>query len=685
MPTLPIEKLDGGLSLLDRKAIKDNQFVRLKNWFYNKDKRLQTRYGIAQYFSNVPDSVVLINACDATTNFVATDDAVTIAAGAAIRGSASVSFGITVATTGNDFATVTNAVLSADISTAKGYFGFWFKVPAEFNTNLTAVKVRLGSDASNYYEWTLPALIEATSLFIKLNYSDAVVTGTPVDTAITYFRLQTIYAGTYTDKAGILIDDMRSYSSTSNKPVTSYFFFQRDDNQLRTAICVCGTNIFRWDETATSWELINSGITEFETAIGMTTFRTRWDFCVYKNNIYMCNGVDSYRMWNGTTMTTYAGQPKVRFLRYMKDRVFGFGDDSNPSTLYYTAALPGDASTINANLVVVGGDELGKGTALFELGSFPLAFKSKKIYVINISGSGSVDPIDTQNGGYSNRCIANVGNALLYYNDQGIDNLKQKAAATGAEALESTPYTDDLRTLIQQIAPAQYNANCGFYGKQINNYYFSFDTGDDNIPETTLVLSALVRKAWTQYTYPAIYEYGFYIDSNGRYHYLICSANTGAIYEIETGFLDLGNPIEYDLLTKAWNFGDESTWKDYHFLDIFGLKSEGGSFTIEIIVDDEIIYTSTLTDSFLTSTSAGVTIASNPIADAPLGGGESIVGDIELFPYFIRLGGVQMGSGQTIQVRMYNDATEPVVLTVDRMLLGYDNNTVDLFPFDNLS
>lgn len=68
----------------------------------------------------------------------------------------------------------------------------------------------------------------------------------------------------------------------------------------------------------------------------MTTHRTRWDFAVYKNVVYGCNGVDDYFDYDGSTYTEHAAVPKVRYLSYLGDRMFGAGDDSNPNSLYYT-------------------------------------------------------------------------------------------------------------------------------------------------------------------------------------------------------------------------------------------------------------------------------------------------------------------------------------------------------------
>lgn len=97
-------------------------------------------------------------------------------------------------------------------------------------------------------------------------------------------------------------------------PFTSLFFFQRDDTGDRYLIGVAGDTMYKYVEGTNSWSSIKTGLTKFE-ADGVT--RTKWSFAVYKNIIYMCDGVNSYAKWDGTTYTEYAGTPKFRYIQYM--------------------------------------------------------------------------------------------------------------------------------------------------------------------------------------------------------------------------------------------------------------------------------------------------------------------------------------------------------------------------------
>ena len=550
------------------------------------------------------------------------------------------------------------------------------------------------------------------------------------------------------------------WNAIDNKPITSYFFFQRDDTWLRTALCTSGTNMYKYDETTWDWNSIKSGLTEFEAD---WTTRTRWSFAVYKNVVYMCNGVDCYASYDWTTYTelwvssvwtaTFDGttnivtvtghwlaenasikftttgtlptgitsgqyyymkyidantfylsltpsgttldftwnwtatttmfktvQPRIRYIRYMWDRVLWAWDDFTPSSLYYTASLPTNANTLLTNILVVWWDELWRINGLLDVGSVILAFKNKKIYSISVSANTST-PIDSQNWWFCDRAIKNVENWIVYFNDNWIDSLKQRSWVSWSEWLQSKWLSDDLSSLVWQITPYSYNYWCGWYNSNIANYYYSFDTESDRTPDTTLVRSSLTG-GWSQYNYPAMYDYGFYIDSDWLYHYLIASANGWQMYEIETGFTDNGLWIDTELLTKRWDFGDSTIWKIYDTIDIVGLKNEWSEIIVELLVDWEVVSSSTIDDTFINLNSVTRTIWSYPIWVYTIGWWSGTWEDIDLYDYKIRI--PAFNGGSNIQIRMYS-SDNPNVWTLDKIMINYQQETLDLFPTNNIS
>jgi len=465
-------------------------------------------------------------------------------------------------------------------------------------------------------------------------------------------------------------------NAIGSEPITSYFFFQRDDTWARMALCTAWEVMYEYNEWTSDWDSIKTWLTEFETD---GTTRTRWSFAVYKNVVYMCNWIDDYASYNWTTYTVYASMPNVRYLKFMQERIFGAWDDSNPSTLYYTDALPTDWTVLNANLVVVGWDELGRINWLLDLWQVILAFKSKKIYSINVA-TPSATQIDSQNGWYSHRTFKSVENAILYYNDTWVDRVKARSWVSWASALASEPLTADLRSLTEKITPNSYNYSIWEYISPLNNYYFTFDATDDRIPETTLVYSTLTW-AWSKYDLPAINDYGYYIDSDWEYHYLAASANWGQMYEIESGFQDFWLAIPSEIKTKKWDFWDSTMWKTFDSVDVIWLKNLWSTITVEVLIDWEVASSSTIDDTFTTWASSSLTIWNTPIWVKTIGWWVGTWEDIDLFQYLIRIPMVY--SWPNIQVRMYSE-DNPNVWTLDKIRINYQNESLDIFPEANI-
>jgi len=428
----------------------------------------------------------------------------------------------------------------------------------------------------------------------------------------------------------------------SLKPVSSYFFFQRDDTWATTALCASGTNMYRYNEATSNRSSIKSGLTEFETATNKTTRRTRRDYAVYKNVIYLTNGIDNYASYDWTTYSVYATQPKYRYINMNTDRLLWAWVDVNPNTLYYTNAAPINWSIVDANAVVVWWDELWRINGLNELWNIILVIKSNKIYSVDVANERS-DPIDAQTWGYSDRSISNVGNSLVYLTDRGIDTLKPRQSLAWASALESNPLDEDVRELTTKIRELNLNANCGWYIKRLGNYYITFDTNGDDIPDTTLVYNSIV-KARTQYTLPAIYDYWFYITSTGEYKYLVASATEDRLYEIETWFDDLGESIEHEIKSKDFDFWEPWAFKTYEYIDLIGKKSKNLDIEVNIEVDGEIVGWWLITDAMITEFKPNESIWVRPIWTDAITWWEDTDDWVDIYQYIARLPFYSTGS-----------------------------------------
>src|SRR4030095_8065104 len=66
-----------------------------------------------------------------------------------------------------------------------------------------------------------------------------------------------------------------------------------------------------------------------EVASGLSTTRV-FSYETFNSAVYMGNGVDDFRKWNGATVTSFPTAPKGAYLRLWKDTLFISGSDSSP-------------------------------------------------------------------------------------------------------------------------------------------------------------------------------------------------------------------------------------------------------------------------------------------------------------------------------------------------------------------
>jgi len=670
------EDFTGGLSLLDSTKIEDNQLTTATNMYYDADGRLKTRRGYSVW-SQIPDSVLTVNTCEATTDWAVAGDAanLTLDTTNEIRGAGALNFDINAHSGGTSTLTL-SAGATIDISTEKGYLGFWVKFPTGYDTDLSSVRVRLGNDSSNYYEWTMTNPTANENAYIKLDFSDASTTGTVVDTTIDFFELDFTTVAGYVGYTDFIVDDIKVYAGTYTNPPTSLFSYKNETTGETTTITTAGTDMFLYNVAADGWEQIDSSLTEFET--GSTTRRTRWSFISYNDVIYGVNGLDGYKTWNGTTIAT-DGAIKGKYLTYLSGVAFIAGDPTNPSTVSYTAPYPANLSAYGDS-IKVGSDEEGAINAISPVGNLMIAFKNDKSYYLDVFGTTDVTvAIDSQNGGFSHRSVKNVGNGILYYSGIGVDTLKQKSTQIGAEALESKPFSDPLRSSFSKVSPAYYNSGCGSYIKELTNYYVTIDTGADDLPETTYVYSSLIGEtAWTKYTLPAAYDYARYETAAGTISNLMCSANSGIIYKIESGFNDNDVAIEHEVATKEWDFGDLTQMKEYASITVTGLKSKGFSLTMEVYVDGEIESLIEIDDSYVTSDLPVGTVGSEPIGEITIGGGELDADDsVDLFPYVCRV--YKHITGRKVQIKL-KSSSKNAQWSMDKDNVDYQDMDFDELP-----
>lgn len=460
--------------------------------------------------------------------------------------------------------------------------------------------------------------------------------------------------------------------------ITSLFSFKNDTTWASYLLATAGTSLYQYNSSTGNYDQVKTGLSEFE-ADWVT--RTKWSFAVYLNKVYMCNWVDDYAEYDPatTTYTVLATQPKVRYLAYLWDAIYGAGQDSNPITLYYTNAGASDGRTLNANFIVVWGDESGRIKGLEELQTQVQVFKEYSIY--SVSGDGSTAyRTDVEDGWYSHRAIKKVENSLVNLNSRGIDSLKARDGVSSTQAIRSSSLSDNVRSIFSKIQAKNRENSSALYVPELTNYYVTLDTNNDGIPETTLVYSTLT-KGWSKYTYPAISDFTRYIDSDGVIHNLASSANTGIVYEIEKWFSDVGANILPVFKTKRYDFKKPYILKTFDFVDIYGYKTRWDSITCNIYIERNIEAGATITDDFVDTTSETYKIGQLTTWTNVIGGAVGTEDTVELFPFYVRI--PMYVAGANIEVELTSNS-ENLLWSVDKIILSKNDENIQLFSYHNI-
>lgn len=456
----------------------------------------------------------------------------------------------------------------------------------------------------------------------------------------------------------------------STKPITSYFFHQRDDGVGKFVLAVAGDVMYSYNEWTNTRSSIKTGLTEFETNPNFNGARTRRDFAVYNNIVYMCDGVNNYASWNGTTYTEYAAQPKCRYISYLWDRVFWAGEDANPITVYYTGAVPANANTLNANFVKVGWDETGAINGLTELGNVIVAVKDVKHYAVN-PVAGTATPIDAQGGGFCNRSIKNVWDSIVFFNERWVDTLKQRTGVTGVSALETTSISDDVVSIFNKVDRKNYNFQCSLYNRIDWNYYISIDSNNDTIPDMMLVYSS--NTGWrTTYDLPTMFDMGIYIDNSLNTHYVFAGTDW-QLYEFETDQYDYWQEIIHEIRIK--NYNQDIPWKikTVSYIDLIGYKAQGTEIEVEVFSEDIFQTGWEVTDANISYNLWYKTIWSKAISTESLWGKQQ-GDDIKIYQYTVRIACYITGENVSIWMK-----SQWWTRTLDRLRIWFEWQPIDVF------
>jgi len=304
----------------------------------------------------------------------------------------------------------------------------------------------------------------------------------------------------------------------------------------------------------------------FDTTATVATLTTglstlaRYTFATQNDVLYICNGVDANRKWDGTTFAVQGGSPPTaKFVMVHKNIMFMAGNATNPSRLYFSfLADPDTWPALNFIDVSKGdGDQI---TGLAILLDRLVITKNNSVHLLEGDASSN----------FILRRVTDVAGCVDQHSIVVVKNTLGMLARDGwyfFDGVQMILASEKIQTTFQALNNSQFGLVAAVYFPSIRKVLISLPNTAATANNIVLVYDTL-RTAWTVYKGINASSWIVWRQFNTD-HLLFGDASTGQVYDAETGRSDNGAAIAATVTTKS--------------LDLGG--SEIAKFLTEVLVD----------------------------------------------------------------------------------------------------
>jgi hypothetical protein len=409
----------------------------------------------------------------------------------------------------------------------------------------------------------------------------------------------------------------------SSAPVTGLGTYY--DGSTRKLLAMSGGRLYEIDPVAGTSAVVGGTASAFTTNL-------RTDFCQAGGKVFMQNGTDTLRYYDGSTVTAQSNGIIAKYLIFYKASLWTCGDatSGNTARLYRsgTDAKLGDFTNSTANVfatsVYVSKDDGQALTGFYKFQDFLYPVKEKSLWRASQDTSTAatitLELVNPAIGCDSHFSIDTVENDTFMFSEKGI-------YATGFEPnILDQIRTNILSLRIDQSIKAIEKSNlpdvCGIYSD--NHYYLSYTSGGATANDTIQVYDRQ-RLGWWEWGIGANC-FSEFKDSNGETKlYFGSSAADGKVYYFDSTLKsDNGVAIPTNWKSAKFSFGDYSQSKIFLNVLLYMGKTSG-NITYTIYVDGEMV----MTDTVLVGNtgSAGIGIDSIGVSKIGVEGGALSLAD----------------------------------------------------------
>lgn len=201
----------------------------------------------------------------------------------------------------------------------------------------------------------------------------------------------------------------QDFGSGSDRVLSTYTFYRGASAPQVLIHTTAGKLYYTNDAEANpiTWTQIATGL----------SVSVPFSYETFLGRVYMGNGVDDYRKWDGTTQTTFAAAPKGKFHRLWKDTMWISG--GTPDRVYSSA--PGDPETFPApNFVDIGKGDGDDVKALATDGQFLVVGKRDRTFTIYDPVTFANRVLDNEKGFESHFAVVQSEGTIYFLSRRGI-------------------------------------------------------------------------------------------------------------------------------------------------------------------------------------------------------------------------------------------------------------------------
>jgi hypothetical protein len=389
----------------------------------------------------------------------------------------------------------------------------------------------------------------------------------------------------------------------------------------RELLAMAGGSLYKVDPVAGSYTTVTAGWT--------TGLRT--DFCQAGGKVFVSNGTDVLKYYDGSTVAAQSNGVVGKWMIYYKASLWIAGNTGagNTARLYRSGTdnYVGDFTNSTANpfatSVYVSKDDGQALTGFFKHQDFLYPVKERSLWRASqgtdTAATITLQLVDPARGCDSHHSIDTVENDNFMFNEKGV-------FATGYEP----NILDQIRTNIlslridsklKSIQKSRLQYVEGMYFD--NHYYLSYTAGGGTVNDTMMVYDRQ-RLGWWEWDLGASC-FCEYKDTNGATKLYFGSSTDGAIYYFDdTAKSDSGSAILTTWRSAKLSFKDVSQSKVFLNVLLYMGKT-AGTLTYTVYVDGEMTVTDTVKVG--NEGTAGIGIATMGMDIMGVGGGSLELAD----------------------------------------------------------